>query len=44
MEGLFEQPPYCKVCTKGSGTAKSGTDEQKHDMRFSYPGKQARPC
>jgi hypothetical protein len=26
-------------CTKGSQTAKSGTDEQERDMRHSYLGK-----
>jgi len=33
-----------KLCTEGSGTAKSGTDEQERHMRHSYPGKQPRPC
>jgi hypothetical protein len=30
---------YREVCTEGSQTAKSGTDEQKRDMRHSYSGK-----
>jgi len=35
---------YREVCTKGSQTAKSGTDEQESDMRHSYSGKQAHHC
>ncbi|MFY9151314.1 MAG: hypothetical protein WAO52_04805, partial [Prolixibacteraceae bacterium] len=35
---------YREVCTEGSQTAKSGTDEQKRDMRHSYSGKQAHHC
>ena len=35
---------YREVCTKGSQTAKSGTDKQERDMRHSYPGKQAHLC
>jgi len=31
-------------CTEGSQTAKSGTDEQKRDMRHSYLGKQPHHC
>ncbi|MGA2822289.1 MAG: hypothetical protein ABSE72_02070 [Bacteroidales bacterium] len=30
---------YRKVCTEGSETAKSGTDEQEQHMRHNYPGK-----
>jgi hypothetical protein len=30
---------YREVCTEGSQTAKSGTDEQERDMRHSYSGK-----
>jgi len=30
---------YREVCTKGSQTAKSGTDEQERGMRHSYSGK-----
>ena len=32
---------YCKVCTEGSGTAKSGTDEQERHMRLIGEDKQA---
>ena len=35
---------YCEVCTEGSETAKSGTDEQERHMRHNYPGKQPQPC
>jgi hypothetical protein len=35
---------YCEVCTEGSETAKSGTDEQKRYMRHKYLGKQAHLC
>ena len=35
---------YREICTEGSQTAKSGTDEQERDMRHSYPGKQAHLC
>ena len=35
---------YCEVCTEGSETAKSGTDEQKRNMRHIYLGKQAHLC
>jgi hypothetical protein len=31
-------------CTKGSQTAKSGTDKQERDMRHRYSGKQAHLC
>ena len=30
--------------TEGSETAKSGTDEQKRDMRHGWTGEQARLC
>jgi len=33
-----------KVCSEGSGTAKSGTDGQKRHMRHSVLGKQAHHC
>ena len=35
---------YREVCTEGSETAKSGTDEQKRDMRHCCSGKQAHLC
>ena len=35
---------YREVSTEGSETAKSGTDEQKRDMRHSCLGKQAHLC
>jgi hypothetical protein len=35
---------YREVCTEGSQTAKSGTDEQERDMRHSYLGKQPHHC
>jgi len=35
---------YCKICTKGSGTAKSGTDEQEPYMRLCEMGKQTQHC
>ena len=35
---------YRKVCTEGSGTAKSGTDEQERHMRLWNGDKQARHC
>ena len=35
---------YRKVCTEGSQTAKSGTDEQKRYMRLWVEDKQAHLC
>ena len=35
---------YREVCTKGSETTNSGTDEQKLDMRLNKPDKQAHHC
>jgi hypothetical protein len=35
---------YCEVCTEGSETAKSGTDEQKRHMRLLNEDKQAMLC
>lgn len=35
---------FREECSEGSQTAKSGTDEQKRDMRHSYSGKQAHHC
>ena len=35
---------YREVCTEGSQTAKSGTDEQERYMRHSCLGKQAHLC
>jgi len=35
---------YREVCTEGSETAKSGTDEQKRNMRHNCSGKQAQLC
>jgi len=35
---------YCEVCTEGSQTAKSGTDEQKRYMRLLNEDKQAHHC
>lgn len=35
---------YCEVCTKGSGTAKTGTDEQEPYMRLGEMGKQTQHC
>jgi hypothetical protein len=35
---------YCEICTKGSGTAKSGTDEQEPYKRLSEMGKQTQHC
>ena len=35
---------YREVCTEGSGTAKSGTDEQKRYMRPLNEDKQAHHC
>ena len=35
---------YREVCTKGSETAKSGTDEQERYMRHICFGKQPHPC
>ena len=35
---------YCEVCTEGSETAKSGTDEQERYMRHNCLGKQAHLC
>jgi hypothetical protein len=35
---------YREVCTEGSETAKSGTDEQKRYTRQIYSGKQPRSC
>jgi len=35
---------YCEVCTEGSQTAKSGTDEQKLHMRLIKMGKQTHHC
>ena len=35
---------YREICTEGSQTAKSGTDEQERDMRHSYSGKQPHHC
>jgi hypothetical protein len=35
---------YREVCTKGSQTAKSGTDEQKRYMRLWVEDKQAHLC
>jgi hypothetical protein len=35
---------YREVCTEGSQTAKSGTDEQKPDMRLLSEDKQAHHC
>ena len=35
---------YREVCTEGSETAKSGTDEQKRHMRQINSGKQPIPC
>lgn len=33
-----------EVCTEGSETAKSGTDEQKRNMRHNCSGKQTLHC
>jgi len=35
---------YREVCTEGSETAKSGTDEQKRYMRLLYEDKQPHLC
>jgi hypothetical protein len=35
---------YCEICTKGSGTAKSGTDEQEPYTRLGEMGKQTQHC
>ena len=35
---------YREVCTEGSEPAKSGTDEQKRNMRHNCSGKQALHC
>ena len=35
---------YREVCTEGSETANSGTDEQKRYMRLLYEDKQAQHC
>jgi len=35
---------YCEVCTEGSETAKSGTDEQKWHKRLLKVDKQAQLC
>jgi len=35
---------YREVCTEGSGTAKSGTDEQKRNMRHHCSGEQPLHC
>ncbi|NVO04212.1 MAG: hypothetical protein HXX09_16080 [Bacteroidetes bacterium] len=35
---------YCEVCTEGSEPAKSGTDEQKRNMRHICSGEQSQLC
>jgi len=35
---------YREVCTEGSETAKSGTDEQERNMRHYCSGEQAQHC
>ena len=35
---------YREVCTEGSETAKSGTDEQKRNMRHHCSGEQPHHC
>jgi hypothetical protein len=35
---------YREVCTEGSGTAKSGTDEQERHKRLFEKGKQTHHC
>jgi hypothetical protein len=35
---------YREVCTEGSEPAKSGTDEQKRNMRPDNPGEQPHSC